>query len=221
MPDDLYLRIDRYLDGLFVGDDAELSAALRAADAAGMPQIQVSAALGKLLYLLARLCGARRILEFGTLAGYSSIWLARALPSDGKLVTLEFDAKHAQVARTSIARAGLSTRVEVLEGAALETLPLLAARNEAPFDMIFIDADKINYPAYLDWSVRLARPGALIVADNVVRAGAVLNPPPGDDSARGARAFNHQLADDARLEAVVLQIVGSKGHDGIAVARVK
>lgn len=221
MPDDLYLQVDRYLDGLFVGDDPELEAALKAADAAGMPQIQVSAALGKLLYLLARLCGARRILEFGTLAGYSSIWLARALPNDGKLVTLEFDAKHAQVARTSIAHTGLGTRVEVLEGAALETLPLLAARSEAPFDMIFIDADKINYPAYLDWSVRLARPGALIVADNVVRAGAVLNPPPGDDSARGARAFNRQLADDARLEAVVLQMVGSKGHDGIAVARVK
>jgi caffeoyl-CoA O-methyltransferase len=221
MAHDLFAAIDKYIEELFVGKDDVLDAALRATHAAGMPDIQVSASLGKLLYLLAKLINAQHILEIGTLAGYSAIWLARALPASGKLITLEFDATHAQVARSNLARAGMSERVEVMQGNALDTLPQLAARALPPFDMVFIDADKVSYPRYLDWSIRLTRPGGLIVADNVVRAGAVLQPPQSDEAAQGASQFNALLARDARVEAIVLQQVGIKGHDGIAVARVR
>lgn len=221
MDQKLFASIDAYIDGLFVPEDAVLEGALSAAAAAGLPEIQVSAGQGKLLSLLAKLRGARRILELGTLAGYSAIWLARALPADGRLVTLEFSPEHAAVARANLERAGLSGRCEVIVGPALETLPQLAARGEEPFDMVFIDADKGNYSAYLDWALRLTRPGSLIIADNVVRGGAVLDPAADDASAVGARDFNAALAAEPRVEAIVVQQVGAKGHDGMAVALVR
>lgn len=221
MTEELFARIDAYIDGLFVPPDAALEGALGAAAAAGLPEIQVSGGQGKLLYLLAKLGGARRILELGTLGGYSAIWLARALPADGRLVTLEYSPEHAAVARANLERAGLAARTEVIVGAALETLPQLAARGEAPFDMVFIDADKGNYTAYLEWSLRLTRPGSLIIADNVVREGKVLSPGAEDASAIGARAFNAALAAEPRVEAIVVQQVGAKGHDGMAMALVR
>lgn len=217
----LFEAVEAYVDGLFVGDDETLRATLRAAADAGLPEIQIAAGQGKLLYLLAKLCGARRILELGTLAGYSTIWLARALPAGGQLVTLEYSPHHAAVARSNLERAGVGTQVELLVGAALDSLAQLAARGEAPFDMVFIDADKGNYPAYLSWSLRLTRPGALIIADNVVREGKVLAPGADDESAAAARAFNAALAAEPRVEAIVVQQVGAKGHDGMAIARVR
>jgi predicted O-methyltransferase YrrM len=213
--------IDRYIDDLFVPADAALTSTLASIEASGMPAIQVSAGQGKFLYLLARIVGARRILELGTLAGYSTIWLARALPADGRLLTLEFSAQHAAVARENLERAGCSDRGEVIGGPALQTLAALVARQEPPFDLVFIDADKVNYRAYLDWSLSLTRSGSLIIADNVVRGGAVLAPPPEDEMAISARDFNLALAAEPRVEAIVLQQVGRKGHDGMALARVR
>lgn len=218
MDNGLYKRVDRYIDALFVGDDPVLEAVLRSTVEAGMPDIQVSPSQGKFLHILARAIGARRILEIGTLAGYSAIWLARALPEDGRLVTLEFDPRHAEVARANLARGGLAGRVEVVTGPALETLPQLEAQGQGSFDLVFIDADKPNYPGYLRWALRLARPGGLIVADNVVRAGEVLAPP--DEFAEGAATFNTALAAEPRVEATLLQLVGAKGHDGLAIALV-
>jgi predicted O-methyltransferase YrrM len=220
MKQDLFERIDAYIDKLFVPADPVLDAGVARARKAGMPEIQISAGQGKFLNLLAKMIGARRILELGTLAGYSTIWLARALPPEGRLVSLEFSPEHAKVARGNIAAAGVSERVEVIVGPALETLPKLAKRGEAPFDLVFIDADKGNYTAYLDLCVPLTRPGGLILADNVIRDGRVLAPG-SDASAIGAAAFNVALAADGRLEAIVLQQVGIKGHDGLAIARVK
>lgn len=217
----LFAAVDAYIDALFVPGDAALEGALRAAAEAGLPEIHVSPGQGKLLYLLARLSGARRILEIGTLAGYSAIWLARALPDEGRLVSLEFRPEHAAVAQANLERAGLAARCELIVGPALESLAALASRGEPPFDMVFIDADKPNYTAYLDWSVRLARPGALLVADNVVREGRVLSPAPDDSAAIGARDFNAALAADPRVEAVVVQLVGAKGHDGMAIGVVR
>ena len=220
MSNDNFERIDTYIDGLFAPADPQLDAANARALKAGLPAIQISAGQGKFLYLLAKMLGSRRILELGTLGGYSTIWLARALPVDGRLVSLEFSAAHAQVARENIAAAGLADKVEVITGAALETLPKLAERSGAPFDLVFVDADKDNYPAYLEWVVRLSRPGTVILADNVIRGGKVLAP--GDDKwAKGAAAFNLALAADQRLEAIILQQVGIKGHDGLAIARVR
>jgi predicted O-methyltransferase YrrM len=213
--------VDRYIDDLFVPEDAALASTLASIEASGLPAIQVSAGQGKFLYLLARLVGARRILELGTLAGYSTIWLARALPADGRLLTLEFSAQHAAVARENLERAGFSDRVEVIVGPALQTLAALVARHEPAFDLVFIDADKINYRAYLDWALSLTRSGSLIIADNVVRGGAVLAPPPEDEMAVAARDFNLALAAEPRVEAIVLQQVGRKGHDGMALARVR
>lgn len=221
MDQSLFAAIDHYIDDLFVPPDPALEAALQATVDAGIPQMQVSASQGKLLYLLARLGGARRILEIGTLAGYSTIWLGRALHLGGRLVSLEFNPAHAHVARANLARAGLADRVEVLVGPALATLPQLAARGEEPFDMVFIDADKINYPAYLEWALRLTRPGGLILGDNVVRGGTVLHPDDSDESALGAAAFNAALAAEPRVEAIVIQQVGAKGHDGLAIAVVR
>ena len=218
---ELFTDVDRYIDGLFVPPDRALDEAIQSSVAAGLPQIHVSAAQGKLLYLLARLAGARRILELGTLAGYSTIWLARALPPDGRLLSLEVNGQHAALARTNLARAGVGDRVEVLVGPALDTLARLVERREPPFDLVFIDADKPNYPGYLEGALRLTRPGSLILADNVVRAGAVLSPETTDDNAAGARAFNAALAADPRVDATILQLVGSKGHDGLAIALVK
>jgi predicted O-methyltransferase YrrM len=217
----LYDAVDRYIEALFVPADPVLEEALSSARAAGLPHIEVSAANGKLLYLMARLCNARRILEVGTLGGYSSIWMGRALPADGRLVTLEIDPAHAAVARENLARAGLDAKVEVVVGPAIESLNRMVAEGEGAFDMVFLDADKAGYPAYLDRILRLTRPGGLILADNVVRAGAVLDPDSSGEGAVGADVFNRKLAADQRVEAVVIQQVGLKGHDGLAIARVK
>ncbi|MDW8110104.1 MAG: O-methyltransferase [Candidatus Bipolaricaulota bacterium] len=217
--DELFAAVDAYIERLFVGEDALLEAVLRSTVEAGMPPIQVSAVQGKFLYLLAKLCRARRILEVGTLAGYSAIWLARALPPDGRLISLEVDPKHAAIAQKNLERAGLAERVEIVIGPALETLPGLQSRGEPPFDMVFIDADKENYTAYLDWALKLTRAGGLIVADNVIREGQVLAPE--DSFAQGVRDFNAALAAEPRVEAVLLQQVGVKGYDGMAIALVK
>ena len=212
-------EVDRYFCGILRLDDAVLGDALSRSDAAGLPAIAVSAAQGKLLHMLARLCSARRILEIGTLAGYSGIWLARALPPEGKLVTLEIDPAHAAVARENFANAGLAAKVDIRVGPAIETLPRLAG--EAPFDFTFIDADKASTPQYLDWAIRLSRPGALIVIDNVVRAGAVLLGSSTDASVQGVRRAIEMLGSDARLDATAIQTVGSKGYDGFALAVVR
>ena len=208
--------VDGYYSGLLVGPDAALDAALEASDAAGLPQIAVSANQGKLLHLIARVRGARRILEIGTLGGYSTIWLARALPADGQLVTLEYDAKHAEVARANLARAGLADRVDVLVGAALDTLPTL----EGPFDLVFIDADKPNNPDYFRAALGLCRPGSVIVVDNVVRGGRVADPTSSDPSVVGSRALAELMAAEPTVDATMLQTVGAKGYDGFALALV-
>jgi predicted O-methyltransferase YrrM len=217
---ELWSKVDRYLDELFVGDDPALEAALEASGKAGLPAIAVSPTHGKLLYLLARLHGAKRILEIGTLGGYSAIWLARALPADGRLITLEYVAKHAEVAKANIARARLAAKVEVRVGQALATLPLLAAEGAGPFDLVFIDADKPNNPAYLDWALRLTRKGSLIIGDNVVREGRVLDAKSKDASIQGVRRFNELLAAEPRVTATAIQTVGVKGYDGFAIGLV-
>jgi predicted O-methyltransferase YrrM len=216
----IFTILDRYIDDLFAPEDEVLTAALKEARKAGLPEIQVSAGQGKFVYLLAKVVGARRILEIGTLGGYSTIWLARALPEDGLLVTLEIEDKYAEVAGSNLARAGLLNKVEIVVGPALDTLPKVADR-QAPFDFVFLDADKVNYPNYFPHIMRSVRQGALILADNVIRKGTVLDPKPDDPSAGAARAFNAMIASDPRLEAVVLQQVGIKGHDGLAIARVR
>src|SRR3954463_6770728 len=209
--------VDAFLTELVAPDDDALAAARRASDEAGLPSIAVSGPQGKFLGVLARAVRARRILEIGTLGGYSTIWLARGLAPGGRLVTLEYSPKHADIARANIARAGLADVVEVRVGRALDTLPALAAEAPEPFDLVFVDADKAPYAQYLDWAVRLTRPGGLVVADNVVRRGRVLDP--GEDAdARGVRAFLEAMAADPRLDGTVLQTVGAKGWDGLAVA---
>ena len=216
-----WATVDRYLADLFVPHDPALDAALASSDAAGLPAIQVSATQGKLLHLLARMCGARRVLEVGTLGGYSTIWLARALPpaaAGGRLVTLEADARHAEVARENLARAGLAGVVEVVVGPALQSLPRLAAEGAGPFDLVFLDADKVSYPDYLEWSLRLSRRGTVIVADNVVRKGAVTDAAGTDPNVVAVRRFNELLAREPRVSATVVQTVGAKGHDGFALA---
>jgi predicted O-methyltransferase YrrM len=217
-----WTAIDRYLTGLFVPPDPALDAALEASRAAGLPAINVSPGEGKLLHLLARSHGAKKILEIGTLGGYSTIWLARALPAPpaGRLITLEFNPAHADVARANIARAGLSTSVDIRVGRAIDTLPRIEAEGAGPFDLIFIDADKPSNPDYLAWSLRLSRVGTLIIADNVVRGGDVLDAASSDASVRGIRRFNELLAAEPRVSATAIQTVGSKGHDGFALALV-
>jgi predicted O-methyltransferase YrrM len=209
--------VDAFLAGLLAPDDEALSAARQASDAAGLPSIAVSAPQGKLLSVLARAIGARRVLEIGTLGGYSTIWLARGLTAGGSLITLEYSPRHAEVARSNLARAGLADVVDVRVGRALDTLPALAAEQPEPFDLVFIDADKAPYADYLDWAIRLTRPGALIVGDNVVRSGRVLRPGETGDAA-GVRAFLERIAEDPRVDGTALQTVGVKGWDGLAVA---
>lgn len=214
----LWTAVDDYLNDLFIPFDPVLDATLASSEAAGLPSISVSPNEGKLLMLLAQLHGARTILEIGTLGGYSTIWLARALPPGGSLITLEAIPKHVEVARANIVRAGLGMIVEVRVGPALDTLPLLAAEARDPFDLIFIDADKQSYPEYLTWALKLSRRGTLIIADNVIRDGEVLDAASGDPRVEGARRFNQQLASEPRLKATVIQTVGRKRYDGIAIA---
>ena len=207
--------VDAFLDPLLAPDDDALAAALEISAAEGLPEIAVSATQGKLLTLLTRAAGAQRALEIGTLGGYSAIRIARGLAAGGRLVTLEYDPHHADVARRNLARAGLTGVVDVRVGAALDTLPTLAG--EQPFDLVFIDADKVSYPHYLEWAIRLTRPGSLIIADNVVRRGGVADP--GDDEASAAvRAYLEALAGDPRVDGTAVQTVGSKGWDGFSLA---
>jgi len=213
-----WTAVDRYLTDLLVGSDPALEATLEANAAAGLPPYDVSPNQGKLLHVLARGQGARRILEIGTLGGYSTIWLARALPPDGRLITLEVEPGYAEVARANLARAGLSGVAEVRVGPALETLPQIAAGGDGPFDVIFIDADKANNPQYLAWSLALSRRGSLIVVDNVVRNGAVIDADSNDLVVRGARRGLELLAAEPRVSATAIQTVGSKGWDGFAIA---
>jgi predicted O-methyltransferase YrrM len=220
MAEEIWTAVDRYIDDLLVRPDPALEAALAASAAAGLPPIQVSPAQGKLLKLLAEIRGARTILEIGTLGGYSTIWLARALPADGRLITLEIDRRHAEVARANIARAGLEQRVEVRVGRALDALAQLGEQAAGPFDLFFIDADKPNIPAYFSWALRLARPGSLIVVDNVVRDGAVIEADSADASVQGVRRLNELMASEPRVAATVIQTVGVKGYDGFALALV-
>ncbi len=221
MSQDQWTAVDQYITELFVPPDAALDAALQASTEAGLPPINVAQNQGKLLHILARSGGARSILEIGTLGGYSTIWLARALPPGGKLITLEADPKHAEVARKNVARADLADVAEVRLGKALETLPQLAAEGLAPFDLVFIDADKENTPAYFDWALKLTRSGSLIITDNVVRKGEVINAASDDASVQGIRRFNAALAAEPRVTATMIQTVGGKGHDGLAFAIVK
>jgi predicted O-methyltransferase YrrM len=215
-----WTAVDRYLTDLFVQPDPALEAALQASAAAGLPPIQVSPNQGKLLLLLARVQAARNILEIGTLGGYSTVWLARALPGNGRLITLELDEKFAAVARANIARAGLADVVELRLGRALQTLPQLAAEGRGPFDLIFIDADKASYPDYFKWALKLSRRGSLIIADNIVRKGAVADAASSDPNVQGVRRFNELLAAEPRVSATAIQTVGSKGYDGFAIALV-
>jgi predicted O-methyltransferase YrrM len=218
MTQQLWTSVDDYITDLFVPFDPIMQETLATSQAAGLPSISVAPNEGKLLMLLAQLCGARTILEIGTLGGYSTIWLARGMASGGSLITLEASAKHAEIARLNIARAGLTNMVEVRVGPASQTLPKLAAEGRGPFDLIFIDADKEGYPEYLAWALKLARPGTLIIADNVIREGKILDPADNDPRVQGARRFNQLLADEPRVKATVIQTVGGKGHDGMAIA---
>ncbi|HEU4737019.1 MAG TPA: O-methyltransferase [Solirubrobacterales bacterium] len=220
MAQDAWTAVDEYVTGLLAPPDDALAAALRAGEAAGLPQIQVSPPQGKLLYLLAKTIEAQSILEFGTLAGYSTIWLARALPAEGRLITLEADPHYAEVATASIAAAGLGDVVEVRVGPALDQLPRLEAERAGPFDLTFIDADKVHTPDYFAWSLEHSRPGSLIVADNVVRDGRLADSGDEDPAIAAQRRFHEQLAAEPRVEATTIQTVGAKGYDGFTLARV-
>lgn len=215
-----WTSVDDYLSGTLVGTDDALGSALDAARAAGLPSIAVSAPQGKLLHILARSIGAKRILEIGTLGGYSTIWLARALSPGGRLVTLEYEPRHAEVARKSIERAGLSKLVDIRIGAALDTLPKLAAENFGPVDLSFIDADKENNPDYFRWALKLSRPGSLIIIDNVIRDGEVADQKSRDPNILGVRRMNELIASEPRVTATAIQTVGAKGYDGFAIALV-
>jgi len=214
-------EVDDYFAATIVAADRALGEALAANAAAGLPSIDVSAPQGKLLHLLAKMSGARRALEIGTLGGYSTIWLASALPEDGRLITLEWSARHAEVARHNVDRAGLGGRVEIRQGAALETLPKIEAEGLGPFDFVFIDADKENNPAYLEWALRLSRPGTAIVVDNVVRGGEVADARSRDPDVVGIRRMFDLIAREPRLSATAIQTVGAKGWDGFALALVR
>lgn len=220
MAQDTWTAVDEYVTGLLAPSDEALDAAVRAGEAAGLPQIQVSPPQGKLLHLLAKTIGARSILEFGTLAGYSTIWLARALPADGRLITLEANSKYAEVATASLAATGLSEVVEVRVGPALDQLPQLEADGVGPFDLTFIDADKVHTPDYFSWALEHSRPGSLIIADNVIRDGRLADLDDDDPAIAAQRRFHEQLAAEPRVEATTIQTVGGKGYDGFSLIRV-
>ena len=220
MSQEQWAAVDTYINSLVVAPDPALDAALAASVAAGLPPINVTPAHGKLLHLLARVQGARRILEIGTLAGYSTIWLARALPAGGRVITLESNPAHADLARANFARAGLDDRIDVRLGKALETLPRLAEEGERPFDFTFIDADRVNLTEYFGWALKLSRPGSLIIVDNVVRKGGVIDATSDDPNITGVRRFGARLAAEKGVSATMVQTVGAKGYDGFAIALV-
>jgi predicted O-methyltransferase YrrM len=221
MDQKLFTSVDQYISDLFEDQDSCLAAAEQSIAEANIPSISISANQGKFLQLLARLTNAKKILEIGTLAGYSTIWLARALPQNGRLITLEYEQLHAEVAQKNIARAGLDRIVDIRVGKGLDLLPQLEAEGAGPFDMIFIDADKPPYKEYFDWALKLSRPGTLIVADNVIREGKVLEEKSSDEMVSGVKRFNEALAANPAVTATIIQTVGSKEHDGMALAIVK
>lgn len=220
MSEALWTAVDQYITDMLVPTDSALDAAVEASNAAGLPAIAVTPAQGKLLHLLARLQGARRVLEIGTLGAYSTIWLARALPADGRLVTLEVNPEYAKIAQANISRAGLDAIVDLRLGPALDTLQQIAAEGGGAFDFIFIDADKQNIPRYFDFACRLSRPGGLIIVDNVVRDGRVIDSKSHDPDIQGIRRFNQMLAATQGVFATAIQTVGAKGHDGFAIVLV-
>jgi predicted O-methyltransferase YrrM len=220
MAEDQWTEVDQYFSESLLASDPILESALEASVAAGLPAISVSPNQGKLLQMLAQIVGARSILEIGTLGGYSTIWMARGLRAGGRLITLEVDPKHAEVAQLNVARAGLRDVVDVRIGNAVEILPQLSAERRGPFDLIFIDADKPNIPTYFEWALKLSRPGTLIIVDNVVRDGAVIDPDSSDPSVQGVRRFIELLGAESRASGTVIQTVGIKGYDGFAIVLV-
>ncbi|KRE21856.1 O-methyltransferase [Agromyces sp. Soil535] len=211
-------RVDHYFATTLIDDDPTLTEAVSDSIAAGLPAIEVTPLAGKLLHLLARMSGARRVLEVGTLGGFSTIWLARGIPHDGRVVTLELEQKHADIARANLERAGVSEKVEIVVGRAVDTLPVIAERGDEPFDLAFIDADKQSNTIYIDWAIRLGRPGTIIVVDNVGRMGEVANPDTDDAMVIGTQRALELLGSDPRVDATALQTVGAKGWDGVAIA---
>jgi len=220
MTKDIWEAVDKYFDEMLIPHDSTLDDALATAAAANLPAIQVSSVQGKLLHLLALIMGARNIIEIGTLGGYSTIWMARALPEGGRIITLEADPKHADVARKNFARAGVENKVELRLGKALDTLPQVAAEGRGPFDMFFIDANKSNMPEYFEWSLKLARKGSVIIADNVVREGAVLDAKSKDADIQGIRRFLEMVGKEKRVSGTALQTVSTKNYDGFALVLV-
>jgi len=221
MNNDLFAQVDQYINERTAQEDEVLQSVHTSIEKADMPPISISASQGKLLQLFAKLTQATKVLELGTLAGYSTIWLARALPPQGKLISIEFSAKHAQVAQANIEKAGLQNLVDIRVGKALDVLPEIKANNEGPFDLIFIDADKPPYLEYFHWAIQLARPGTLIIADNVIREGQVLAPHSTDERVIGVQKLNESLRNNAAVFATIIQTVGSKEHDGMVLAIVQ
>jgi caffeoyl-CoA O-methyltransferase len=220
MNQDIFASVDKYIDGLFGGQDAILQEVANNIEKAGLPAISISPAQGRFLHLIAKLCKAKKILELGTLGGYSTIWMARALPGDGKLISLELDPAHAKVAGQNIDRAGLGSVVEIRVGKALDLLPVIEQEGVAPFDLIFIDADKQPYATYFQWALKLSRPGTLIIADNVVRDGKVVDPDSKDEMVIGVQKLNKLLGETSAVTGAIIQTVGLKEHDGMAFALV-
>jgi predicted O-methyltransferase YrrM len=217
----IWAQVDRYFGDLLAPEDAAHGSVLETNEQAGLPPIDVPALLGKFLELMVRISGARRVLEIGTLGGYSTIWMARALPDGGRVVTLEIDPKHAEVARVNLKKAGVLDRVEIRLGTALDTLREIHESGAEPFGLIFIDADKKSMPEYLQWSLKLSGPGTVIIADNVVRDGKVIEPDSSDENVQGVRRMTEMMATEPRLSATAIQTVGARGYDGFAMAVVK
>jgi len=221
MSNETWSAVDDYYDKLLIGDDEDLKVALKASDAAELPEIQVAANQGKMLMLLAQIQGAKNILEIGTLGGYSTIWMARALPEDGRIITLEYEPKHAEVAQENIARAGFADQVEVRVGLAVDNLAKIEEEGFEPFDLIFIDADKPSNPEYIQYALKFSRSGTLIIADNIARGGAVVDADTDDESVQGIRQMNEFIANEPRFDATAVQTVGSKGYDGFMMIVVR
>jgi predicted O-methyltransferase YrrM len=215
---EIFSQVDHYISSLLAREDKALTDTIESLDREGLPQHSVSANQGKFLQVIMMACNARKVLELGTLGGYSTIWLARALPPDGKVVTIEVDEHHGSVARTNIENAGLSEKVELRVGKALDLLPQMVAQNEGPFDLIFVDADKPPYTEYFKYALQLSRPGTILIFDNVIREGQVLNPDSEDEKVQGVRRLNEMLSNNDQVTATILQTVGVKEYDGMAIA---